>query len=171
MCICGNACVCMCVCKYLSKYPCFPECYLGDLGVTPLYLILTWGLRLSRSFNLVRSHGRTTANPRVCFWVLSPTEGRGLARLVLEMLLSFFSLRSGGSSQLIGPIYLYYRWTWMWRTQWDQENWSVICKIRRAHMTNTWYASDWDQAYRPSYAKIRHTVVRHIQVHLHISDN
>ena len=34
-------------------------------------------------------------------------------------------------------------------------------------MTNTWYASDWDQAYRPSYAKIRRTVVRHIQVHLY----
>ena len=34
-------------------------------------------------------------------------------------------------------------------------------------MTNT--ASDWDQAYRPSYAKIRHTVVRHIQVHLQYS--
>ena len=32
-------------------------------------------------------------------------------------------------------------------------------------MTNTWYASD--QAYRPSYAKIRRTVVRHIQVHLY----
>ena len=61
-----------------------------------------------------------------------------------------------------------YRWTWIWRTQWDQENWSVICKIRRIHMTNTWYASDWDQAYRPSYAKIHRTVVRHIQVHLYI---
>ena len=60
-----------------------------------------------------------------------------------------------------------YRWTWIWQTQWDQENWSVICKICRMHMTNTWYASDWDQAYRPSYAKIRHTVVRHIQVHLY----
>ena len=35
-------------------------------------------------------------------------------------------------------------------------------------MTNTCYASDWDQAYCPSYAKIRHTVVRHIQVHLYI---
>ena len=35
-------------------------------------------------------------------------------------------------------------------------------------MTNTWYASDLGQAYRPSYAKIRHTVVRHIQVHLYI---
>ena len=35
-------------------------------------------------------------------------------------------------------------------------------------MTNTWYASDWDQAYRPSYAKIRRTVVRHIKVHLYI---
>ena len=35
-------------------------------------------------------------------------------------------------------------------------------------MTNTWYASDWDQAYRPSYAKIRRTVVRHIQVHLYL---
>ena len=34
-------------------------------------------------------------------------------------------------------------------------------------MTNTWYASDRDQAYRPSYAKIRRTVVRHIQVHLY----
>ena len=34
-------------------------------------------------------------------------------------------------------------------------------------MTNTWYASDWDQAYRPSYAKICHTVVRHVQVHLY----
>ena len=34
-------------------------------------------------------------------------------------------------------------------------------------MTNTRYASDWDQAYRPSYAKIRRTVVRHIQVHLY----
>ena len=55
----------------------------------------------------------------------------------------------------------------MWRTQWDQENWSVICKIRRIHMTNTWYASDWDQAYCPSYAKICRTVVRHIQVHLY----
>ena len=43
-----------------------------------------------------------------------------------------------------------YRWTWIWQTQWDQENWSVICKIRCIHMTNTWYASDWDQAYRPS---------------------
>ena len=42
-----------------------------------------------------------------------------------------------------------------------------ICKIRRMHMTNTWYASGWDQAYRPSYAKIRHTVVCHIQVHLY----
>ena len=31
--------------------------------------------------------------------------------------------------------------------------------------TNTWYASDWDQAYRPSYAKKRRTEVRHIQVH------
>ena len=35
-------------------------------------------------------------------------------------------------------------------------------------MTNTWYAVDLDQAYRPSYAKIRRTVVRHIQVHLYI---
>ena len=34
-------------------------------------------------------------------------------------------------------------------------------------MMNTWYASDWDQAYRRSYAKICHTVVRHIQVHLY----
>ena len=34
-------------------------------------------------------------------------------------------------------------------------------------MTNTWYASNLDQAYRPSYAKIRRTVVRHIQVHLY----
>ena len=33
--------------------------------------------------------------------------------------------------------------------------------------TNTWYASDWDQAYRPSYEKIRRKVVRHIQVHLY----
>ena len=29
------------------------------------------------------------------------------------------------------------------------------------------YASDWDQAYCPSYAKICRTVVRHIQVHLY----
>ena len=36
-------------------------------------------------------------------------------------------------------------------------------------MKNTWYASDWDQAYCPSYAKIRRTVVRHIQVHLYHS--
>ena len=63
---------------------------------------------------------------------------------------------------------LCYRWTWIWRTQWDQENWSVICKIRRIHMTNTWYVSDWDQAYRQSYAKICCTVVCHIQVHLYI---
>ena len=34
-------------------------------------------------------------------------------------------------------------------------------------MTNTWYASDWDQAYRPSYAKIRRIVVRHIQFHVY----
>ena len=34
-------------------------------------------------------------------------------------------------------------------------------------MTNTWYVSDWDQACCPSYAKICHTVVRHIQVHLY----
>ena len=61
-----------------------------------------------------------------------------------------------------------YRWTWIWQTQWDQENWSVICKIRRIRMTNTRYPSDWDQAYRPSYAKICRTVVRHIQVHLYI---
>ena len=67
-------------------------------------------------------------------------------------------------------IYCLYRWTWIWRTQWDQENWSVICKIRSIHMTNTWYASDWDQAYRPSYAKIRRTVVRHIQVHLYFEN-
>ena len=31
----------------------------------------------------------------------------------------------------------------------------------------SWYASDLDQAYRPSYAKIRRIVVRHIQVHLY----
>ena len=37
-------------------------------------------------------------------------------------------------------------------------------------MTNTWYASDWDQAYRPSYAKICRTVVRHIQVHLYYDE-
>ena len=42
----------------------------------------------------------------------------------------------------ITAIQILYRWTWIWRTQWDQENWSVICKIRRIHMTNTWYASD-----------------------------
>ena len=33
-----------------------------------------------------------------------------------------------------------YTWTWIWRTQWDQENWSVICKIRRildVHRTGT----------------------------------
>ena len=53
-------------------------------------------------------------------------------------------------------------------TQWDQENRSVVRKIRCIHMTNPWYASDWDQAYRPSYAKIRRTVVRHIQVHLYL---
>ena len=64
-------------------------------------------------------------------------------------------------------IYIY-RWTWIWQTQWDQENWSVKCKVCHIHMTNTWYASDWDQAYRPSYAKIRRTEVRHIQVHLYI---
>ena len=64
-------------------------------------------------------------------------------------------------------LFMNYRWTWIWRTQWDQENWSVICKIRRIHMTNTWYASNWDQSYCPSYAKIRRTVVRHIQVHLY----
>ena len=46
------------------------------------------------------------------------------------------------------------------------ENWSIIGKIRRIHMANTWYASDWDQAYRPSHAKICRIVVRHIQVHL-----
>ena len=65
--------------------------------------------------------------------------------------------------------FLKYRWTWIWQIHWDQENWSVICKIRRIHiyMTNTWYASDWDQACRPSYAKICRTVVRHIQVHLY----
>ena len=63
-------------------------------------------------------------------------------------------------------VYIY-RWTWIWRTQWDQENWSVICNICSIHMTNTWYESDWDQAYRPSYAKICHTVVCHIQVHLY----
>ena len=34
----------------------------------------------------------------------------------------------------------WYRWTWIWQTQWDQENWSVICKIHHMHMTNTWYA-------------------------------
>ena len=34
-------------------------------------------------------------------------------------------------------------------------------------MMNTWYASDWGQAYRPSYAEIRRTVVRHIQVYLY----
>ena len=34
-------------------------------------------------------------------------------------------------------------------------------------MPNTLYASNWDQAYRPSYAKIPYTVVRHIQVHLY----
>ena len=61
-----------------------------------------------------------------------------------------------------------YRWTWIWQTQWDQENWSIICKIRHIHMTNTWYASNWDQAYPPSYAKIRHTVIHHIQVHLYL---
>ena len=60
-----------------------------------------------------------------------------------------------------------YRWTWIWQTQWDQENWSVVCKICRIYMTNTWYALAWDQAYRPSYAKICRTVVRHIQVHLY----
>ena len=60
-----------------------------------------------------------------------------------------------------------YRGTWIWQTQWDQEIWSVICKIRRTHMMNTWYASHWDQAYSPSYAKIRRTVVHHIQVHLY----
>ena len=68
--------------------------------------------------------------------------------------------------QCFNICYLYRR-TWICQTQWDQENWSVICKIRRIHMTNTWYASDWDQAYRPSYAKICHTVGRHIQVHLY----
>ena len=62
-----------------------------------------------------------------------------------------------------------YRWTWIWRTLWYRENWSVICKICRIHMTNTWYASDCDQAYRPSYAKIRRSVVRHIQVHLYFT--
>ena len=30
-----------------------------------------------------------------------------------------------------------YRWTWIWRTQWDQENWSVICKICHMHMTDS----------------------------------
>ena len=38
-------------------------------------------------------------------------------------------------------------------------------------MTNTRFASDWDQAYRPSYAKIRRTVVRHIQVHLYMTSD
>ena len=55
--------------------------------------------------------------------------------------------------------------TW-YASNWDQAYRPSYAKIRRMHMTNTWYASDWDQAYRPSYAKIRRTVVRHIQVHL-----
>ena len=77
------------------------------------------------------------------------------------------SSRSRQSPNCWAIWFTIYRWTWIWQTQWDQENWSVICKIRRIHMTNTWYASDWDQAYRPSYAKICRTVVRHIQVHLY----
>ena len=71
------------------------------------------------------------------------------------------------SIETVARSRMLYRWTWISQTQWDQENWSVISKIRRIHMTNTWYASDWDQAYCPSYAKIRRTVVRHIQVHLY----
>ena len=31
------------------------------------------------------------------------------------------------------------------------------------HMQNTSYTLDWEQAYRPSNAKIRRTVVRHMQ--------
>ena len=46
--------------------------------------------------------------------------------------------------------------------------WSVISKFTCIHMTNTLYASDWEQAYRPSYAKICRTGLRHIQVHLYI---
>ena len=30
-----------------------------------------------------------------------------------------------------------YRWTQIWQTQWDQENWSVICKICHMHMTDS----------------------------------
>ena len=33
-----------------------------------------------------------------------------------------------------------------------------------------YYATDWHQVYRPSYAKIRHTMVRHIQVHLYFTE-
>ena len=40
-----------------------------------------------------------------------------------------------------------YRWTWIWQTRWDQENWfRYNAKIRRIHMTNTWYALDWDSS-------------------------
>ena len=77
-------------------------------------------------------------------------------------------IKKNSTNLLISFLFiLRYRWTWIWQTQWDQENWSVVCKIRRIYMTNTWYASDWGQAYRPSYAKIHRTVVRHILVHLY----
>ena len=61
-----------------------------------------------------------------------------------------------------------YRWTWIWRTQWDQENWSVICKIRHIHMANTMHGTGTKHLVRHRQI-IRLTVVRHIQVHLYIN--
>ena len=98
-------------------------------------------------------------------WRLSTYHSNILSPSPTNSTLQAKSKESLSLQQLI--FFVDYRWTWIWRTQWDQKNWSVICKICRIHMTNTWYASDWDQAYRPSYAKIRRTVVRHIQVHLY----
>ena len=46
------------------------------------------------------------------------------------------------SKSLKSTCHCWYRWTWIWQTQ-------------------------WDQAYRPSCAKIHRTVFRHIQVHLY----
>ena len=45
---------------------------------------------------------------------------------------------------------IYYRQTCIWQTQWDQEKWSVICKLCHIHITHTWYVWDWDQAYHLS---------------------
>ena len=78
---------------------------------------------------------------------------------------NYVTLLSCVVSVCISLVVWLYRWTWIWQTQWDQENWSVICKIRHIHI----YILEMHGTGTKNFVRHRQkSVVQYVVRHIHV---